>query len=75
MLSTVMTKREIAKIFFLSIITGNIMGMVIIQIFDRLTLNNFLLLELSIIIITVLLFFSSKAWNKRLEKSRKNQST
>lgn len=66
-----MTKGEIVKIFLLSFITGTIMGVVIIQIFDRLTLNNFLFLELIIIIITIALFISSRLWNKRLEKIKK----
>jgi hypothetical protein len=65
-----MTKKEMAKIFLIALITGNIMGIVLIQIFETLTLINIIILEISLLITIVLLFVTSKAWNKRLEKSR-----
>lgn len=65
-----MTKKELAKIFFIALITGNIMGIVIIQIFETLTVTSIVILEISLLITIVLLFVVSKAWNKRLEKSR-----
>ncbi len=65
-----MTKKEMAKIFFIALITGNIMGVVLIQIFETLTLTSIIILEISLLITIVLLFVASKAWNKRLEKSK-----
>ncbi len=65
-----MTKKEMAKIFFIALITGNIMGAVLIQIFETLTLTSIIILEISLLITIVLLFVASKAWNKRLEKSK-----
>ena len=65
-----MTKKEMTKIFFIALITGNIMGIVLIQIFEILTLTSIIILEISLLITIVLLFVVSKAWNKRLEKSR-----
>jgi hypothetical protein len=65
-----MTKKEMVKIFLIALITGNIMGIVLIQIFETLTLINIIILEISLLITIVLLFVASKAWNKRLEKSR-----
>ena len=63
-----MTKKEILKIFFIALITGNIMGIVLIQIFDTLTMTSLIILEISLIITIVLLFIASKLWNKRLVK-------
>lgn len=63
-----MTKKDIIKIFFIAFITGNIMGIVIIQIFETLTLSSIIDLEISLLIIIFLLFVASKAWNKHLEK-------
>lgn len=65
-----MTKKEIAKIFFIALITGNIMGIVLIQIFETLTITSIIILEISLLITIVLLFIASKVWNKRLEKSK-----
>ena len=65
-----MTKKEMAKIFLIALIAGNIMGIVLIQIFETLTLINIIILEISLLITIVLLFVASEAWNKRLEKSR-----
>ncbi len=65
-----MTKKEMAKIFFIALITGNIMGVVLIQIFETLTITSIMILEISLLITIVLLFGASKAWNKRLEKSK-----
>jgi hypothetical protein len=46
------------------------MGIVLIQIFEIFTLTTIIILEISLLIIIVLLFVTSKTWNKRLEKSR-----
>ncbi len=63
-----MTRKEILKIFFIALITGNIMGIVLIQIFETLTITSLIILEISLIITIVLLFIASKLWNKRLAK-------
>ncbi|CAN5848917.1 hypothetical protein BH23THE1_BH23THE1_29780 [soil metagenome] len=63
-----MTRKEILKIFFIALITGNIMGIVLIQIFETLTFTSLIILEISLIITIVLLFIASKLWNKRLVK-------
>jgi hypothetical protein len=63
-----MTRKEILKIFFIALITGNIMGIVLIQIFETLTITSLIILEISLIITIVLLFIASKLWNKRLVK-------
>lgn len=63
-----MTRKEILKIFFIALITGNIMGIILIQIFETLTITSLIILEISLIITIVLLFIASKLWNKRLVK-------
>ena len=65
-----MTKKDMAKIFFIALITGNIMGVVLIQIFETLTITSIIILEISLLITIVLLFVASKAWNNRLKKSK-----
>ena len=60
-----MTKRDIIKILFLALIGGNIMGIVLIQIFGELTLLRLIQLEISLIILIGLLFIVSRLWNKR----------
>ncbi len=68
-----MTKREIIKIFFIALITGNIMGIILIQIFENLTIKNLMILETFLLIIITILFIASRAWNKRLGKTKENQ--
>ena len=46
------------------------MGVVLIQIFETLTITSIIILEISLLITIVLLFVASKAWNNRLEKSK-----
>lgn len=65
-----MTKKEMVKIFLIVMITGNIMGIVVIQIFESLTIINMIILEILLLIIIVLLFVASRTWNKKLEKSQ-----
>ncbi len=62
-----MTKTEVIKIFFIALITGNIMGVILLQIFHTATMENFIILEISLIIVILMLFIASKVWNKRLE--------
>jgi hypothetical protein len=68
-----MTRKEILKIFFIAFIAGNIMGIVLIQIFETLTVTSLIILEVSLIMTIVLLFVASKLWNKRLDGKRKRE--
>jgi hypothetical protein len=68
-----MTRKEILKIFFIAFIAGNIMGIVLIQIFKTLTITSLIILEISLIMTIVLLFVASKLWNKRLTGKRKRE--
>ena len=61
-----MTKTDIIKILFLALIGGNIMGIVLIQIFGELTLLKLIQLEISLIVLIGLLFIVSRLWNRRL---------
>jgi high-affinity Fe2+/Pb2+ permease len=63
-----MTIKEGIKIFFLALIAGSIMGVVIIEIFGTLDLMKLIQLELCVIFIIIFLFIVSKLWNKRLRK-------
>lgn len=65
-----MTKKEMVKIFFIALITGNIMGIVLIQIFETLTITNIIILEISLLVTILLLFIASKVWKRRLEKAK-----
>ena len=68
-----MTRKDILKIFFIAFIAGNIMGIVLIQIFKTLTITSLIILEISLIMAIVLLFVASKLWNKRLDGKRKRE--
>jgi high-affinity Fe2+/Pb2+ permease len=63
-----MTKKEVIKIFFLALIGGSIMGVVIIEIFGSLDLIKLIQLEICVLLIIVFLFVVSRWWNKRLRK-------
>lgn len=63
-----MTKKEVIKIFFLALIGGSIMGVVIIEIFGSLDLIKLIQLEICVLLIIVFLFVISRWWNKRLRK-------
>ena len=63
-----MTIKEGIKIFFLALIAGSIMGVVIIEIFGTLDLMKLIQLEIYVIFIIIFLFIVSKLWNKRLRK-------
>ncbi|VFJ13943.1 hypothetical protein [Candidatus Nitrosocosmicus franklandus] len=63
-----MTKKEVIKIFFLALITGSIMGVVIIEIFGTMDLMKFFQLEICVILIIISLFIVSRWWNNRLKK-------
>ncbi|HYF99360.1 MAG TPA: hypothetical protein VD815_04655 [Candidatus Saccharimonadales bacterium] len=63
-----MTIKEGIKIFFLALIAGSIMGVVIIEIFGTLDFMKLIQLEICVIFIIIFLFIVSKLWNKRLRK-------
>ncbi len=64
-----MKKFEVVKIFFIALITGNIMGIVLIQIFHNLTINNVINMEIILILIIIMLFVTTTLWNKRQNKN------
>ena len=66
-----MKKIEGIKIFFIALITGNIMGVILIQIFQDLTIANITIMEIVLILIIIMLFISSKLWNKRQDRIKK----
>lgn len=66
-----MKKFEVVKIFFIALITGNIMGIVLIQIFRNLTIKNIIIMEVVLILIIIMLFISTNLWNKRQGKIKK----
>ncbi len=66
-----MKKFEVVKIFFISLITGNIMGIVLIQIFRNFTIKNIIIMEVVLILIIIMLFISAKIWNTRQNKMKK----
>lgn len=63
-----MSKKEVIKIFFLALIAGSIMGVVIIEIFGTLDLVKLFQLEICVIMIVIFLFIVSRWWNNRLRK-------
>jgi high-affinity Fe2+/Pb2+ permease len=67
-----MTIKEVIKIFFLALIAGSIMGVVIIEIFGTLDLTKLVQLEICVILIIIFLFIASRLWNKRLSKISKS---
>jgi hypothetical protein len=66
-----MKKFEGIKIFFIALITGNIMGIILIQIFQDLTIVNMTIMEIVLVLIIIMLFISSKLWNKRQDRIKK----
>jgi uncharacterized membrane protein len=66
-----MKKFEGIKIFFIALITGNIMGIILIQIFQDLTIVNITIMEIVLVLIIIMLFISSKLWNKRQDRIKK----
>lgn len=66
-----MKKSEGIKIFFIALITGNIMGIILIQIFQDLTIVNITIMEIILVLIIIMLFISGKLWNKRQDRIKK----
>jgi uncharacterized membrane protein YdjX (TVP38/TMEM64 family) len=65
-----MKKFEVVKIFFIALITGNIMGIVLIQIFHNLTIKNVINMEIILILIIIMLFVTTTLWNKRQSQNK-----
>jgi hypothetical protein len=65
-----MEKLDVVKIFFLALIVGNVMGIVLIQVFHTLTVKNVIEMEISLIIIIIILLISTTLW-KRQNKNKK----
>jgi uncharacterized membrane protein YdjX (TVP38/TMEM64 family) len=68
-----MSKKEAIKIFFIALIAGNIMGLIVVQIFQEITIENLILLEITLVTIIVLLFIASKLWKSRLNRINSNK--
>ena len=68
-----MEKFEVVKIFFIALITGNIMGIVLIQIFHNLTIKNVITMEIILVLIIIMLFITTTLWNRR-QNRKKNQN-
>ena len=66
-----MKKFEGIKIFFIALIMGNIMVIILIKIFKDLTIVNITIMEIVLVLIITMLFISSKLWNKRQERIKK----
>ncbi|MBA3976771.1 MAG: hypothetical protein H0X50_01075 [Nitrosopumilus sp.] len=66
-----MKKFEVIKIFFIALITGNIMGIILIQIFQDLTIVNTTIMEIVLILIIIALFVSTKLWKKKQQRIKK----
>ena len=66
-----MKKFEVIKIFFIALIAGHIMGIILIQIFQDLTIVNITIMEIVLVLIIIMLFISSKLWNKRQDRIKK----
>lgn len=66
-----MKKFEGLKIFFIALITGSIMGAVLFQILESLTIEAIIIMEVVLTIIIIILYLSSKSWNKRQNKMKK----
>ncbi len=65
-----MKKFEVIKIFFIALITGNIMGIILIQIFQDLTIVNTIIMEIVLILIIIALFISTKLWKKKQQRTK-----
>ena len=65
-----MEKLDVVKIFFLALIVGNVMGIVLIQVFHTLTVKNVIEMEIFLTIIIIILLISTTLW-KRQNKNKK----
>ena len=66
-----MKKFEILKIFCIALIIGNIMGIILIQIFRNLTMKNVVIMEIVLIIIIIMLLFVTSIWNNKQSRIKK----
>jgi high-affinity Fe2+/Pb2+ permease len=65
-----MERLDAIKIFFLALIVGNVMGVVLIQVFHNLTVQNVIAMEIALIFIIIMLFVSTYWWKKRQNKDK-----
>jgi high-affinity Fe2+/Pb2+ permease len=65
-----MERLDAVKIFFLALIVGNVMGVVLIQVFHNLTVQNVIAMEIALILIIIMLFVSTNWWKKRQNKDK-----
>jgi hypothetical protein len=63
-----MEKLDVVKIFFLALIVGNVMGIVLIQVFHTLTVKNVIEMEIFLIIIIIILLISTTLWKRQNKK-------
>lgn len=64
--------RDVMQIFLILIITGNLMVIVLIQIFREQTLLKLVQMEVILIAIVVLFVGSSTLWKKKLARMKNN---
>ena len=69
--TNIMKKTEVLKIFCMALIIGNIMGVILIQIFRNLTIKNVIIMEIVLTIIIIILFIITKIWNDKQSGMRK----
>ena len=60
-----MKKFEMLKIFCIALIIGNIMGIILIQIFHNLTMKNVIIMEIVLTIIIIMLLIVTSIWNNK----------
>ena len=60
-----MKKSETLKIFCIALIIGNIMGIILIQIFHNLTIKNVVIMEIVLTIIIIMLLIVTSIWNNK----------
>lgn len=60
-----MKKFEMLKIFSIALIIGNIMGVILIQIFHNMTIKNIVIMEIVLTIIIIMLLIVTSIWNNK----------
>ncbi len=60
-----MKKFEMLKIFCIALIIGNIMGIILIQIFHNMTIKNIVIMEIVLTIIIIMLLIVTSIWNNK----------
>ncbi len=68
-----MKQFEVLKIFCVALIIGNIMGVILIQIFRNLTIKNIVIMEIVLTMIIIMLFIVTKIWNDKQSRMKNNK--